>query len=219
VALLVFDLDGTLVDSRQDLANSVNAMLAELDRPALPSAVVAEMVGEGAGVLVKRALAARGVDPARTSGALQRFLVLYEERLLDYTREYEGITAALQTLQCGNRLAVLTNKPGHASRRILEGLGLARFFADVVGGDSAHPRKPDPAALLHLASRFGAGSEDRWMIGDSRIDLETARNAGARACLVRYGFGFRFEESDLAGAVVADTPADIPRLVTAASRA
>lgn len=219
MALLVFDLDGTLVDSRRDLANSVNAMLAEFDRPALPGAVVAEMVGEGARVLVERALAARGVDLSRTSAALQRFLVLYEERLLDYTREYEGITAALETLRSGNSLAVLTNKPGHPSRRILEGLGLAPFFEEVVGGDSAHPRKPDPAALRHLANRFGTSGEDSWMIGDSRIDLETARNAGARACLVRYGFGFRFEDSELAGAVVADTPADIPRLVTAASRA
>jgi phosphoglycolate phosphatase len=116
-------------------------------------------------------------------------------------------------------LAVLTNKPGAASLRILEGLGLATFFEAVVGGDGRHPRKPDPAALLDLADRFGARREDTWMIGDSRIDLETARNAGVRACLVRYGFGFRFQPSEVAGVVVANTPRDIPRLLSGTSPA
>ncbi len=207
--LAVFDLDGTLVDSRKDLADAVNALLAELGRPSLSEAAVGEMVGEGARVLIDRALAASGVEAALAPAALQRFLALYDARLLNHTAPYDGIPELLQALHGRTRLAVLTNKPGAASLRILEGLKLARFFDEVIGGDSALLRKPDPAALLHLMDRFGSTPEETVLVGDSRIDLETARNAGVRACLVRYGFGFRFEDAELRGVAVAGSPGEI----------
>jgi phosphoglycolate phosphatase len=210
---VVFDLDGTLVDSRQDLANSVNAMLGEFGRAPLPEAEVTGMVGEGARVLVERALAARGIDETAAPECLRRFLALYDERLLDHTRAYEGIPELLDALHGRAVLTVLTNKPGAASRRILKGLDLSRFFEAVIGGDSEHPRKPDPAALLRLIERFGATRDATLMVGDSPIDLETAQNAGVRACLVRYGFGFRFEAAELRDVLVADSPLDVERIV------
>jgi phosphoglycolate phosphatase len=216
--LVVFDLDGTLVDSRKDLADAVNALLAELGRPSLPEATVGDMVGEGARVLIDRALAASGVEPALAPAALQRFLALYDARLLDHTGPYDGIPELLRALHGRVRLAVLTNKPAAAAVRILQGLKLAPFFDEVIGGDSPLPRKPDPAALLHLMDRFGAAPNETTLVGDSRIDLETARSAGVRACLVRYGFGFRFEEAELRGVAVAGSPREIAGIITAEAR-
>lgn len=207
--LIVFDLDGTLIDSRADLASSVNAMLAEIGRPPLAEATVTDMVGEGARVLVGRALRAAGVDPAACPDALQRFLALYGGRLLDHTRPYEGVPEMLAALHEGAPLAVLTNKPASPTLRILAGLGLDRFFAAVIGGDAPYPRKPDPGALLHLMDRFQAAPDETLLVGDSRIDLQTARNAGARVCLAAYGYGFRFDPAELVGLQVAASPRDI----------
>jgi phosphoglycolate phosphatase len=214
--LIVFDLDGTLVDSRRDLADSVNAMLVESGRPPLEVADVTKMVGEGARLLVERALASSeasagsaNAPPISVADALERFLVHYDGGLLNHTRAYGGIPAWLASLQGSAALAVLTNKPRDASVRILEGLGLARYFAEVLGADGPHPRKPDPAALLDLMNRRGVARQDTLFIGDSRIDLETARNAGVRLCLVRYGFGFRFADGELpADVTVIDRPGD-----------
>ncbi len=213
--LVVFDLDGTLIDSRKDLAGAVNALLVELGRPLLPEAAVAGMVGEGAGVLIGRALAATGADPALAPAALQRFLALYDERLLDHTVPYAEIPELLSDLHGRVRLAVLTNKPGAATVRILEGLKLARYFDEVIGGDGAFPRKPDPAALLHLMDRFGATPAETALVGDSPIDLDTARSAGVFACLARYGFGFRFTDAELRGVIVVDSPREIAEIITA----
>jgi phosphoglycolate phosphatase len=194
--LVVFDLDGTLVDSRRDLANATNALLVELGGAPLDEDAVTGMVGEGAGLLVRRALTAAGLDPG-TAGALERFLALYDTRLLDHTRPYPGVTEALDWLRPRVRMAVLTNKPERATRAVLSGLGLSPYFMELIGGDSMHGRKPDPAGLLHLAAAVGAEPADVLMVGDSAVDLDTARRAGTRICLARYGFGFRIPAGDL----------------------
>lgn len=195
---LVFDLDGTLVDSRTDLANATNALIGELGGRPLDEEAVAGMVGEGAGVLVRRALSAAGLDASRP-GALARFLELYDERLLDHTRAYPGTAETVERLAADRPLAVLTNKPAAATGRILDALGLRRYFRAVIGGDSSFGRKPDPAGLVHLAADAGASLARTLLIGDSAIDLATARRAGSRICLCRYGFGYRFDASDFAG--------------------
>ena len=212
--LIVFDLDGTLVDSRRDLADGVNAMLVEIGRPPLPVDDVAEMVGEGARLLVERALARSaqsgppdGAGSISVADALAQFLTHYDTRLLNHTRAYDGIPEWVASLAAQATLAVLTNKPRAASVRILEGLGLLDHFADVIGGDGPHPRKPDPSSLLMLVERYGARNKDALLVGDSRIDLQTGQNAGVRVCLVRWGFGFRFAEGDLpADVFVVDRP-------------
>ena len=190
VRLAVFDLDGTLVDSRRDLANAANALVVARGGHALPEAVITGMVGEGAAVLVRRVLAASGLDP-EAPGALAAFLDLYDERLLEHTRPYEGTEAMLDALGARMPLAVLTNKPQAHTERLLDGLGLARYFRDVMGGDTAWGRKPDPAGLIELAQRAGAPLAEVALIGDSPFDLQTARNAGCPCVLVSYGFGYK----------------------------
>ena len=213
VNLIVFDLDGTLIDSRHDLADAANALIVERGGEPLPVERIAEMVGEGAAVLVRRALAASGLD-SESAGALPRFLALYDERLLNHTTVYDGIAEALRALQSRAMLAVLTNKPTAASQRILEGLGVAGAFRWVAGADSPFPRKPDPAALHDLMRRAGAGPNETIMVGDSAIDLRTARAGGVRICLARYGFGYRIDPADLHGdELFADSPADLPRVL------
>lgn len=193
IRLAVFDLDGTLVDSRRDLATAANALVAELGGTPLSEERVGEMVGEGAGVLVKRALLAAGLDPG-IPGALERFLDLYDEYLLETTTVYDGMTEALHALLPAVPLAVLTNKPQQPTDRIIDALDLRRYFRLVLGGDTRHGRKPDPAGLLYLTRAFGVRPEETIMIGDSPIDLETGRRAGTKVCLLRYGFGFRAVE-------------------------
>jgi phosphoglycolate phosphatase len=186
--LIVFDLDGTLVDSRRDLADAANALIAERGGRMLPEEDIGRMVGEGAAVLVRRALAAAGLPPEADSVA--RFLELYDERLLQTTVPYPGIPQVLDTLRAQAAIAVLTNKPLAPSRRILDALGLSPAMSMVIGGDGEFPKKPDPASLRHLMNAAGATPEATVMVGDSRIDFETARHAGTRVCLARYGFGF-----------------------------
>lgn len=205
MALIVFDLDGTLVDSRKDLAFAVNHMLATLGADPLPDAAVTSMVGEGARVLVDRALESAGLPLSDSPRALALFLESYEAHLLDETRPYEGVPAVLAALHEVAHLAVLTNKPARASRRILAGLEIQRYFADVIGGDGELGRKPDARGLLHLIAAARESRGRTMMIGDSRIDLETARNAGVACCLARWGFGF--PQTGLAPDVpVADRP-------------
>lgn len=208
VRLVVFDLDGTLVDSRRDLADSVNALLAELGRAPLAETVVAAMVGEGARLLVNRALEARGLVADRP-GALERFLELYDERLLVHTRAYDGIPETLEAMAGRVMMAVLTNKPREATRRILEGLDLHSHFIEVVAGDGPFPRKPDPASLRHVIETAKTTAAQTVLVGDSRVDLETAERAGTRIALARYGFGFRFSPAELAGAAVIEKPMDL----------
>jgi len=214
VRLVVFDLDGTLVDSARDIADSANALIAELGGRPLPVEAVTGMIGDGAGTLVRRALAAAGVR-ARPREALERFLALYDDRLLVHTVVYDGMTQALERIARRAGLAVLTNKPARATGRVLDGLGLAHWFGEaVVAGDGPLPRKPDPAGLVHLIELAGATADTTLMVGDSDNDLETARRAGTRACLVRWGFGFQTDERDLgAGEIVVGHPEDLAEII------
>jgi len=211
IRLCVFDLDGTLVDSLRDLADSANALLVECGAQPLDEAAVGVMVGDGAATLVARAFTAAHVD--RPADALERFLAIYETRLLDHTRAYLGIPEALDALRKQTELAVLTNKPRGATCRILAGLRLAGFFADdaVIGGDGPFPRKPDPSGLAHLCARAGVSPDDTAMVGDSAVDWQTARNAGTRIFLASYGFGFRqFPRAELRGdEQIISEPADL----------
>lgn len=188
-ALIVFDLDGTLVDSRRDIAEAANTLLEECGAAPLSEERIGRMVGDGAATLVARAFAAAGmVAPA---DALERFVAIYGSRLLRHTRPYPGIPDVLSHLSQHAALALLTNKPMAATREILEGLDLARYFgASVVGGDGPFPRKPNPSGLQHLAAAAGATAEATMLVGDSVIDWRTARAASTAICIARYGFGF-----------------------------
>jgi len=186
--LIAFDLDGTLVDSRRDLAESANQLITELGGAPLPEDTIGRMVGEGAALLVRRALTASGIGDA--PGALPRFLEIYDGRLLNHTRAYDGVAEAVAVARRHAHVAVLTNKPAGPSERILDGLGLRGLFDEVVGGDGPLPRKPDPAALVALMERARASAPNTLLVGDSVIDHETARRASSRCCLVAYGFGY-----------------------------
>jgi len=186
--LVVFDLDGTLVDSSRDLAESANQLVVERGGQPLSQEAVVGMVGEGAALLVQRALNAARLPPAVE--ALARFLEIYDARLLNHTVLYPGILEAVDAARAAGHVAVLTNKPRHHTLRLLEGLGVRHLFADVVGGDGEHPRKPNPRGLLALMQTAGAEPPSTLMVGDSFVDLETAHNGGAPCCLVSWGFGY-----------------------------
>jgi len=214
VRLVAFDLDGTLVDSRKDLVDAANVLIRELGGRPLPDEAITGMIGAGAGLLVSRALAAGGVDRPPPE-ALERFLAIYDRQMLVHTVVYPGIREALRRATDRARLAVLTNKPGRETARMLDALDLARFFdGTVVPGDGPLPRKPDPAGLQHLMERAGTTPEETMMVGDSAIDLETARRAGTRVCLARWGFGFRIDEHELgAGEIVVDNPGALAKTI------
>lgn len=185
---LVFDLDGTLIDSMQDLTDSANEMVQSFGGPRLESVDIAAMVGDGARELVRRALLAAGVNAAQQDG-LERFLQIYDRRLLDHTRPYSGVKEALAVASRRHQLAVLTNKPTFLSNKILAGLGLSEFFHQVIGGDGPYPRKPSPEGLRALMA--DAPARTTALIGDSPVDEETARAAGVSFVYARYGFGSR----------------------------
>ena len=213
--LVVFDLDGTLVDSATDLASAASALAVELGGRSLTRADVVTMVGEGAAVLVRRALAAAGVDAA-SPRATERFLELYDARLLDTTRLYPGISAVLEALDPLTTLAVLTNKPRRPAERMLEALGVRRHFIEVVGGDGPWPRKPDPAGLVSL--RLHAGGGPVVLVGDSPVDADTAGRASAAFVLAHYGFGATAFAGARPTPFVADAPGDLPRVIADARR-
>jgi phosphoglycolate phosphatase len=213
--LAVFDLDGTLIDSRRDLADSANVMLAGYGAPAIADEDVTRMVGCGAATLVKRVLAAAGVD-APIDEALARFLAAYDERLTRYTRPYQGISHLLEHLHGHDiTMALLTNKPLDQTKTILETFEFSKYFRWSAGGDGPWPRKPAPDGLRYLMRQASVGPSETVMIGDSSVDLQTARNAGVRICLARYGFGFaEIASSTLAGdELLADSPGDIASLL------
>lgn len=187
--LIVFDLDGTLIDSRRDLADSANALLASFDAPPLPDAAVIAMVGEGARMLVSRVLDAAGLV-TDVDHALARFLALYDERLTHHTHLYPGVAETLAALAAGGvAMSVLTNKPLAPTERLLAHFALAPTFGRVIGGDGPLGRKPEPAGLQALMQYAGCTGSETLLIGDSWVDIETARRAGARACFAAYGFG------------------------------
>jgi len=183
----VFDLDGTLIDSKMDLVHSVNAMLRKTGRAELPTDLIASYVGHGAPRLIASALGPASSEEQRREG-LAIYLEHYHEHKLDLTRAYPGVVEALRAL-AGIPMAVLTNKPTKMSVEILEGLKLAQFFRAVYGGDSFATKKPDPAGALAVLKELGASPAESAMVGDSDVDIETARNAGMLAVGVSYGFG------------------------------
>jgi phosphoglycolate phosphatase len=207
-SLIVFDLDGTLVDSRRDLADAANAVLVECGGVALTEERIGRMVGDGAATLVARAFEACRI--AQPADALERFLAIYNSHLLRSTRPYPEMARVLGLLAERSSLAVLTNKPLRATHEILDGLDLARYFPveRVFGGDGPLPRKPDPSGLQRLMLLAGAQPGGTLMVGDSIIDWRTARAAATSVCLARYGFGFDTFPIDQIGA--ADRIIDAP---------
>jgi phosphoglycolate phosphatase len=183
--LLVFDLDGTLVDSKEDLANAVNVALESFDLPPLPNPVIYSYVGDGASALILRAL-----PPGKAAllpEVLARFLAYYQRHLLDTTRAYPGVVGALRKWAGIYRMAVLTNKGVAMTREILSGLSLDDYFFEVRGGDSFGTKKPDPEGLLYILREAGVEAEEAVMIGDSRNDVLAGKAAGTVTCGVMYG--------------------------------
>ena len=207
---VVFDLDGTLVDSRLDLAAAVDHVLEVLQLPVLPFETIYRFIGEGARRLVQRALGP--AHEGRLDEALALFLAYYAEHLLDHTRPYPGVAETVAVLHArGVILSVLSNKPEALSRAILAGLGLLAHFTAVIGGDSLHARKPDPSGLRHLAELAGTPSERLLLVGDSRIDIETAHAAGVAFCGVAWGI--RPDEVLAGGQRVIECPAQLIAVV------
>jgi phosphoglycolate phosphatase len=237
IKLVIFDLDGTLIDSRLDLVHSVNAALRHIGRPALPDDVIASYVGDGAPILIQRALGAEAVDPALVQRGLQFFLSYYREHKLDHTKVYAGIAESLASIQrmaaqagarngspsrgsainlpprngSPRKMAVLTNKPVVPSRAIVEALGLGPFFAQVYGGNSFPTKKPDPQGARKLLEENAARAEQTAIVGDSHVDVETGRNAGLWTVGVSYGFAPHTLEA-CPPDVLVDTPAELAQV-------
>ncbi|HEY2466399.1 MAG TPA: HAD-IA family hydrolase [Terracidiphilus sp.] len=224
--LLVFDLDGTLIDSAQDLCNSVNATLENFGRPSLSDQVIARYIGNGALMLVHRAFTTDdGKEPGEQllTDAYKFFLDYYREHKLDYTYAYEGVLEALEALHKlhaqldapQRAMAVLTNKPVRPAQAICEALGLARYFLHIYGGNSFSTKKPDPAGLLSLMKEADAKPEETVMIGDSQVDVMTARNAGAWSIGCTFGLAPGSLEA-IPPDVLVDSPADWTAALTPA---
>lgn len=211
IKLLIFDLDGTLVDSRQDLANSINAMLRWLHQPELPCDLIASYIGDGAPMLVRRALGDPD-DETQVQNALEYFMKWYREHKLDTTYVYAGMIEALRALRdtnSGRKMAVLSNKPVNPSRAIVDALELGPFFFQTYGGNSFHTKKPDPLGAFTLCEEAGVRPGEAVMIGDSSNDILTARNAGMWSIGVTYGLAP--QTLDLAPPdVLIDTPEELP---------
>jgi len=187
VRVLIFDLDGTLIDSKLDLIRSVNAMLLEMGREQLHEDTISGYIGHGAPQLVAQALG-NGTTEAARDRALKFFLAYYEDHKMDRTCAYPGVKEALEEL-ASFPMAILTNKPVRISKRILEALGLAKYFRAVYGGNSFQTKKPDPLGAQTILRELAAAPAEAILIGDSQVDVETARNAGTLAASVNYGFG------------------------------
>jgi phosphoglycolate phosphatase len=186
--LVIFDLDGTLIDSRLDLLHAVNATRAQAGRGQLPREQIFSFVGNGAPVLIQRAMGPDATDE-EVAGALEFFLDYYRHHALDYTVLYPGVREALDRLHAaGARLAILTNKPVRISRQIMEGLGLSSLFFRIYGGNSFEHKKPHRIGIDTLRTEAEATADETWMVGDSYVDIQTARNAGVASCGVTYGF-------------------------------
>jgi phosphoglycolate phosphatase len=216
IQLVIFDLDGTLIDSRLDLVHSVNATLRHMQRPELPDDVIASYVGDGAPALIRRALGDEADDEKLVRSGLEYFLSYYREHKLDHTHLYDGIKEALATLRDSHngqprKMAVLTNKPVHPSRAIVEALGLGKSFARVYGGNSFPTKKPDPEGAQTILRETGTGPQETLIVGDSGVDILTGRNAGTWTCGVTYGFA-PHTLRDAPPDVVLDKPSELAEL-------
>jgi phosphoglycolate phosphatase len=207
IRLLIFDLDGTLIDSRLDLVHSVNATLGHLGRAPLPHETIESYVGNGVAALIHRALGP-GAAEEEARHAQEFFLSYYRAHMLDNTVLYPGVREALDAL-CDRSMAVLTNKPVRFSEEILKGLDIARYFKFVYGGNSFSCKKPDPVGVQTLLRDLGAATNEAMMVGDSAVDVRTARNAGIWACGVTYGLGLESMRADPPDLML-DSLADLP---------
>ena len=188
MALLIFDLDGTLIDSRLDLANSVNATRSEMDQPPLEHSLIFSYVGNGAPVLIRKAIGPDATE-AQVQHALEFFLNYYRDHAMDDTHLYPGVRESLEQLHAeGMQLAILTNKPVRISEAIMKTMGLTPMLFRIYGGNSFEQKKPNPIGIDTLRAEAGITAEETWMVGDSIVDMQTARNAGVLACGVTYGF-------------------------------
>jgi phosphoglycolate phosphatase len=184
--VLIFDLDGTLVDSKKDLTASVNHIRHQFDLPVLTEAEIARFIGNGALMLIRRALGPKATE-ANVQAALQMFLSYYRAHMLDCTRLYPGVRETIERLSdC--KMAVLTNKPVHFSCAMLDGLGIYKHFDAVYGGNSFDHKKPDPVGVFQILSDTKGNRDRTWMVGDSAVDVLTGRNAGVKTCGVTYGY-------------------------------
>ena len=213
IRLVIFDLDGTLIDSRLDLVHSVNAALRHIQRPELPDDLIASYVGDGAPILIQRALGGEVVDEAVVRRGLEFFLSYYREHKLDHTKIYPGIQEALAAIQnSGNgvprKLAVLSNKPVNPSRAIAEALGMGHYFSQVYGGNSFPTKKPQPEGALQILAENRVRPEQSAIVGDSHVDIRTGRNAGLWTIAVTYGFAPHTLEAE-APDVVVDQPSEL----------
>ena len=189
----IFDLDGTLIDSRHDLAGAVNYMRQSMNLAPMDHERIIRMVGNGINSLVRRAVADADVD---FETALRRMKRFYADHLLESTAPYDGVASGLAELQkTVPHLAVVSNKQSMETLRILEGLGVAKYFSDIIGGDGEYPLKPAPDALIALQKKYHAQASGCWMVGDHYTDLEAGRLAGFRRILVTYGFGDKKDET------------------------
>ncbi|HUK30184.1 MAG TPA: HAD-IA family hydrolase [Candidatus Acidoferrum sp.] len=216
VRVVVFDLDGTLIDSKLDLALAVNATLEWMKRPAIEHERIYGYVGNGAPTLIQRALG-EGASEDDCRRALEHFLGYYREHMLDNTAPYPGVREGLAALE-HIPMAVLTNKPTRFSQRILEGLGLAQHFRYIHGGNSFERKKPDPMGMETLLRDMAAAPRETLMVGDSEVDVQTARNANTWVCGVTYGLGSDRLNGEFAPDVMVDSLVELPRLIGAAIR-
>lgn len=208
--LLLFDLDGTLVDSVPDLTGALNEVLGERGHAALNPEEVKPMIGDGVPMLVTRAFAARGGDAAEAAAMLPRYIAVYEASATNLTRPYPGVTDTLADLRRqGYRIAVCTNKLQRAAENVLAGLGLAALCDGLAGGDRYKVKKPDPGHLLRLIDEMGGSPRRSAMIGDSENDIAAARAAGVPAIVMRYGYARR-DPATLGADAVLDHFADLP---------
>jgi phosphoglycolate phosphatase len=216
IRLVIFDLDGTLIDSRLDLVHSVNAALSRINRPELPADVIASYVGDGAPVLIQRALGPEASNEALVRQGLEFFLAYYREHKLDHTTLYAGIPECLAAIQnsnnsCPRKMAVLTNKPVNPSRAIVEALGLKPYFFQVYGGNSFSTKKPDPGGVRQLLEESGVQAQQAAIVGDSHVDIATGRNAGLTTIGVTYGFA-PHTLVDAPPDVLVDTPEELAQV-------
>jgi phosphoglycolate phosphatase len=185
--LLVFDLDGTLIDSKEDLSAAVNVAIGSFGIPPLPHELIYGYIGDGATALIRKSLPGDKLE--LLPDTLERFLSYYARHLLDTTRPYPGVTDALRKWSGKYRMAILTNKPLKMTEAILDGLSLSRYFPVVRGADSFPTKKPDPQGLLRIIGEAGVSPKETVMVGDARNDVLAGRAAGAITCGVMYGLG------------------------------
>lgn len=213
--LLLFDLDGTLVDTLPDLTNALNETLRERDHAPLSLGDVKPMVGDGTPILLQRAFAARGADAAEATAMYPRFIEIYEANASNLSRPYPGVPETLAALRArGYATAVATNKPHHATGEVLRGMGLADLFDGYAGGDRFAVRKPDPGHLLELVGTLGGDPKRSAMIGDSENDALSARAAPMALILMRYGYA-RIDPAQLGADRVLDRFDELPETLAA----